>query len=53
MSQVYGTRDLNASGGNALNSYGFDSGEGSHFPVHLQLSQPESQTCNTTSTDKD
>ncbi|XWS29618.1 hypothetical protein CRYUN_Cryun24cG0044800 [Craigia yunnanensis] len=51
--KVYGTRDVNTSSGNALNSYGFDSGEGSHVPVHLQLSQPEPQTYNTPSIEKD
>ena len=53
MPQVYGTRDVNTSGGNALNSYGFDYGEGSHVPVHLQLSQPEPQTYNTPNIEKD
>ncbi|XWS15415.1 hypothetical protein CRYUN_Cryun35bG0095800 [Craigia yunnanensis] len=51
--KVYGTRDVNTSGGNALNSYGFESREGSHVPVHLQLSQPELQTHNTTNRDND
>ena len=53
MSQVYATRDVNTSGGNALNSYGFDSGEGSHVPVNLQLSQPEPQTHNAPNRDND
>ncbi|XP_022773900.1 MADS-box transcription factor 23-like [Durio zibethinus] len=51
--KVYGTRDVNTSGGNALNSYGFDSGEGSDVPFHLRLSQPEAQTCNPPNRDKD
>ncbi|XWS41682.1 hypothetical protein CRYUN_Cryun17cG0103500 [Craigia yunnanensis] len=51
--KVYGTRDVNTSVGNALNSYGFDSGEGSEVPVHLQLSQPEPQTYNTPNRDND
>ncbi|XVE86897.1 hypothetical protein DITRI_Ditri18aG0072500 [Diplodiscus trichospermus] len=51
--KAYGTRDLDTSGGNALDSYGFDTGEGLHVPVHLQLSQPEPQTYNTPNRDKD
>ncbi|XVF61475.1 hypothetical protein PTKIN_Ptkin08bG0132400 [Pterospermum kingtungense] len=51
--KVYETRGVNTSGGNSLNSNGFDTGEGSHVPVHLQLSQPETQTCNRPNIDKD
>ena len=39
MSQAYGTKEVT--------SYGFDitgDQQGSHVPIHLQLSQPEPQT---------
>ncbi|XVE83025.1 hypothetical protein DITRI_Ditri16bG0053500 [Diplodiscus trichospermus] len=49
--KVYGERNVNTSGGNALNSHGFDSEAGSHVPIHLQLRQPEPQTYNIPSTD--
>ncbi|WRX10502.1 Transcription factor [Theobroma cacao] len=51
--KVYGTRNVNTSDGNALTSYCFDSGEGSHVPVHLQLSQPEPQNYDTPNRSKD
>ncbi|XVF61473.1 hypothetical protein PTKIN_Ptkin08bG0132200 [Pterospermum kingtungense] len=51
--KVYETRGVNTSGGNSLNSNGFDPVEGSHVPVHLQLSQPEPHTYNRPNIDKD
>ncbi|KAH7566793.1 hypothetical protein JRO89_XS08G0236400 [Xanthoceras sorbifolium] len=42
--KVYGTRDANEASGNSFIPYGLNSRDGTHVPVHLQLSQPEQQT---------
>ncbi|KAF9611876.1 hypothetical protein IFM89_036659 [Coptis chinensis] len=40
---VYGTRDANRANRNLLHANGFSVSEDLHFPIHLQLSQPEHQ----------
>ncbi|GLU20220.1 hypothetical protein SLE2022_364310 [Rubroshorea leprosula] len=45
--KVYSTRDVSTSNADAFTQYGFDSGDSSHVPINLQLSQPEHQTYET------